>query len=271
MSLTHESLHRSATASIAVVHCRPLDHSCGPDECSPANRVAFPLRGTFLKHHSQRHRVVADPSHAIFFAAHQPYRVSHPGPGGDDCLVIEPSCMSLWEVLDADEFPHSHAVLDAHLIGASRLVWHRLRHGLATPLEADETALHLLAGTTNALPPPTISARRTRDMVEATRITLATEPGERWSLDTLARRVHSSPFYLARTFRRLVGMPLHRFQLQGRMAAALVQVLDSSLELSAIGLEMGFSSHSHFTSTFRRAFGVTPAALRKEGKILTAF
>jgi AraC-like DNA-binding protein len=269
MSLTYQFLYTSQTASIAVAYCRPHDATCGPDEWSPANRIAFPLRGTFLKHDSQRHRMVADPCHAIFFAAQQTYRVSHPAPGGDDCFVIEPSYETMWEVLDAERFPQTYVALDAGLIRTSRLLWYRLRHGIAGSLEADETALQLFAGSATAHSSP-ITARRTRDMIEATKITLAAEPGKRWSLDTLARRVHSSPFYLARTFRRIAGMPLHRFQLQARMAAALVQVLDSSVELGVIGIELGFSSHSHFTNTFRRTFGITPAALRKEGKILTA-
>jgi AraC-like DNA-binding protein len=107
-------------------------------------------------------------------------------------------------------------------------------------------------------------------MVEATKITLAAQPGEPWSLATLVRRVHSSPFYLARTFRRLAGLPLHRYHLQARLAAALVEVLDTSRELSAVALDLGFASHSHFTGSFRKAFRTPPATLRKEGKISTA-
>jgi AraC-like DNA-binding protein len=88
--------------------------------------------------------------------------------------------------------------------------------------------------------------------------------------------VHSSPWHLARTFRELTGMPLHRYQLRARMTAALDEVLDSRRDLTTIGIALGFSSHSHFTACFRASFGVTPSALRRGAsaqqirKILTA-
>jgi AraC-like DNA-binding protein len=106
-------------------------------------------------------------------------------------------------------------------------------------------------------------------MVEATKIALA-QTDTKWTLHALARRVHSSPFHLARTFRGVTGVPLHRYDVRARLAAALVQVLDSSRELSAIALDLGFTSHSHFTQSFRSAFGSAPARVRKEGKISTA-
>lgn len=233
------------------------------------NRLAFPLRGIFVKHHSSRERVVADACHAIFFKAGETYRVSHPAAGGDDCLVIEPAPNTLHEMFGAENFALTHALLDARLVAAPRMLHYRLRHGLARLLEAEETALDLMAAAATA-PAPVHPQRRQREMVEATKITLSAQPGEPWSLATLARRVHSSPFYLARTFRRVAGMPLHRYHLQARLAAALVEVLESGRELGAIALDLGFSSHSHFTESFRRTFGTAPAALRKQGKISTA-
>jgi AraC-like DNA-binding protein len=267
MALHRRTLHRSETLAVHLVHCRPQDPGCGPEECSPVNTVAFPLRGVFLKHHSRRQRVVADACHALFFRAGEPYRVSHPAGCGDDCLAIEPSRETLQEVLEAEVFPHTHVLLDARRIAASRILCHRLP--AAGALEIEEQALGLLAAAA-AQAPGRSGAKRQQDMVEATKVTLARQPDEAWSLGELARRVHSSPFHLARSFRRLAGMPLHRYHLRVRLAAALGQVLDSPLELTQIGLQLGFSSHSHFTAAFRRTFGATPSALRKQGKILTA-
>jgi AraC family transcriptional regulator len=114
-------------------------------------------------------------------------------------------------------------------------------------------------------------------MVEATKIALAARPGEDWSLSVLAKRVASSPFGLSRLFREIAGMPVHRYHLLARLSAALDEVLASSREITEIGIGLGFSSHSHFTAAFRRAFGVTPSALRRGvppaarlGKISTA-
>ena len=58
-------------------------------------------------------------------------------------------------------------------------------------------------------------------------------------------------------------MPLHRYQLRARMAAALDEVLDSRRDLTTIGIALGFSSHSHVTACLRRNFGVTPSELRR--------
>jgi AraC family transcriptional regulator len=269
MSLSRHTAHCSETLAVHIVYCRPHDDACGPDECVPVNCIAFPLRGTFVKHHSRRERVVADACHAIFFKAGEPYRVSHPVAGGDECLVIEPSREVMEDIVGAHEFRRTHALLDARQILAPRLLRHRLSLRITSSLEVDETAQQLFAAVVDAA--PSVAARsRQNDIVEATQVLLAAHPGESWSLAALARRVYSSPFHLARTFRRLVGVSLHRYLLQARLAASLIEILDSSRELSAIAMDLGFSSHSHFTAAFRSTFGTTPAAMRKQGKILTA-
>jgi AraC family transcriptional regulator len=231
---------------VHFVRCRPHDGACGPEEHAPADLLVI-----------------------------QPYRVSHPVAGGDECLVLEPSLETLGEVRATGP---GCMPLDASLIARSRVLWYRLRQRIASALEIEESALHLFAATLRA--PMSRSPQRLRsrgaEMVEAIRLALAAHPGEAWSLATLARRVHASPWHLAHTFRELVGVPLHRYQLRARMAAALDEVLDSQRDLTTIGIALGFSSHSHFTACFRASFGVTPSALRRSAhaeqirKILTA-
>ena|SRR5438552_1129616 len=173
------------------------------------------------------------------------------------------------------------------MIATRKSLWHRLARRIAAPLETDETALCLLAAIIRAAtkPQPAISGgrRRTesrhREIVDTTKIVLASEPAQDWPLSALAKRLSTSPFHLARMFRRYAGMPLHRYHLLARMAAALDAVLDSSCDLATIGVALGFSHHSHFTAAFRRSFGVTPSELRRTAsfprvagmrKILTA-
>ena len=173
------------------------------------------------------------------------------------------------------------------MIATRKSLWHRLARRIAAPLETDETALCLLAAIIRAAtkPQPAISGgrRRTesrhREIVDATKIVLASDPAQEWTLSALAKHLSTSPFHLARMFRRYAGMPLHRYHLLARMAAALDAVLDSSCDLATIGVALGFSHHSHFTAAFRRSFGVTPSELRRTAsfprvagmrKILTA-
>ena len=265
MSLRVETVHRSAALAVHVVHCSAASHACGPVEHASANFLVFPLRGLFVKHEGRNERLLADPCHALLFEAGAPYRVSHPVEGGDECLVLEPSA----DLFAEFPSPKKLAPLDARLIAARQLLRHRLGTKLAGSFEAEERAVGLFLGAGRLAPTVPIKPSRQAEMVEATRITLAARPGENWSLGELAKRVYSSPWHLARVFRERAGLPLHRYHLRARLAAALREVLDSSRDLTAIGLDLGFASHSHFTASFRRTFGVTPSALRKR-KILTA-
>jgi len=261
--ITRQTVHRSSSVRVHFVRCRPHDGACGPEEHASADLLVFPLRGVFVKHHAARSRVVADACHALVFAASEPYRVSHPVAGGDECLVLEPSLETLGEVRATGP---GCMPLDASLIARSRVLWYRLQRRIASALETEESALHLLAATLRA-PMPRPPQRRLRsrgaEMVEATRLALAAHPGEAWSLAMLAQRVHASPWHLAHTFSELAGVPLHRYQLRARMAAALDAVLASQRDLTSIGIALGFSSHSHFTACFRASFGITPSALRR--------
>jgi AraC family transcriptional regulator len=262
VSLTVETAHRGSALTIRFVRCRPHDCACGPVERATADALVLPLRGLFVKHYSSRERVVADACQALFFRAGEPYRVSHPVAGGDECLVLEP----VPEITGGTPFAKA-AALDAQLIARRELLRHRLEQRLATTLEAEESALALFSCIGKLAPPAAAPSGRARtrqgEMVEAIRITLASRPGENWTLGELAKLVYSSPFHLARIFHAFAGLPLHRYHLRARMAAALREVLDTSRDLTAIGIDLGFSSHSHFTASFRRTFGMAPSALRK--------
>jgi AraC family transcriptional regulator len=54
--------------------------------------------------------------------------------------------------------------------------------------------------------------------------------------------------------------------LRTRLRAALDRVVGGDGELTAIALDAGFASHSHFTARFRALFGVTPAEQRRSAR-----
>jgi AraC-like DNA-binding protein len=166
-------------------------------------------------------------------------------------------------------FSVASAPLDGRQILEKQQLARRLRADALSELEADECALWLLSvcaksATTMVRRP--VKRRRTHarreQRVEATLLTLSTQPQVRWDLSQLARRVHSSPWHLAREFRRVVGLSLHQFQLLARLASALDHVIDSDLPLTSLAADLGFSSHSHFTAAFHKCFGCTPTQLR---------
>jgi AraC family transcriptional regulator len=57
------------------------------------------------------------------------------------------------------------------------------------------------------------------------------------------------------------GLPLYRYQLRLRLSRAL-DLLAQCRDLTALGLDLGFSSHSHFSAAFRQAYGRSPSEFR---------
>ena len=82
------------------------------------------------------------------------------------------------------------------------------------------------------------------------------------SLHELAARLSVSPFHLARVFRRRTWYSLHAYRTQLRLRLALERLPESRGALTSLAFELGFASHSHFTDTFRREFGVPPSVVR---------
>jgi AraC-like DNA-binding protein len=62
------------------------------------------------------------------------------------------------------------------------------------------------------------------------------------------------------------AVPLSRYQLRLRLARAL-HLLGKYDDLTSLGLELGFSSHSHFTAAFRQAFGRTPQDFQRAARL----
>ena len=60
----------------------------------------------------------------------------------------------------------------------------------------------------------------------------------------------------------MVGTSIYDYVVQERLAHALEPVLVGG-DLTAIALDAGFASHSHFTARFRDFFGFTPTTLRR--------
>ena len=100
------------------------------------------------------------------------------------------------------------------------------------------------------------------DVIEAARDMIARRFKDNLSLSEIAREVGSSVFHLARIFKTRTGFSLHAYRNQLRLRSALERLRDPGIDLTGIALDLGFSSHSHFTETFRRAFGKTPSAVR---------
>lgn len=94
------------------------------------------------------------------------------------------------------------------------------------------------------------------------KLLLTTEPKRRWTLADIADEIGVTPVYLTDAFRRGEGVPLYRYHLRVRLALALNQLADCD-DLTALAIELGFASHSHFSASFKRAYGLTPSEFRE--------
>jgi len=80
------------------------------------------------------------------------------------------------------------------------------------------------------------------------------------SLASLAQLVRLSPFHFSRAFKQSFGLPPHRYHIDRRIERAKSLLVESSMSVTQIGFEIGFSETSAFSATFRRLTGTTPTA-----------
>jgi len=80
------------------------------------------------------------------------------------------------------------------------------------------------------------------------------------TLADLAAVAGVGTFRLLRAFRKVHGVPPHRYQLAQRIERAKRLIRDQAGPLAAIAFETGFADQSHLTRNFKRWAGVTPYA-----------
>ena len=107
-------------------------------------------------------------------------------------------------------------------------------------------------------------AFRRRRAVLATRAArmLAEAPAAPHRVADVARALDVSAFHLAHVFRAFTGTSIHQYLLQLRMQIAIERLRSGETSLSRLALDLGFSSHSHFSATFRKRFGTSPTYVR---------
>jgi len=146
----------------------------------------------------------------------------------------------------------------------------------ADQLAIDESVLELLSHVIRTAYSRTrqISSRRRKStrqshelLVQRAKVLLASDFREPLSLDSIARFANSSPYHLPRVFKKETGLSIHRYLNRLRLRMALELIGDS--DLARVALDVGFSSHSHFSDAFRREFGISPSRMRRIATIRT--
>jgi AraC-like DNA-binding protein len=271
VEITRKTLFASGVLQISSFWGRPLSDACGDVERQSSNAVVLPVGGLFSKHYAPGRYVIGTPSHAVLFAANMPYRIGFPGAIGDRALILrfgEDVAADQRSQCDDGETPALYGLLSADAMMLRNLLWVRLQRSAADAFESETLGLDLLSmslGSMRAgLPTPRRSVLlRRRHAVERVKEAVGAAPADKWSVARLAKVASLSPFHLCHVFREMVGTSIYDYVLHERLAHSLDAVLDGGDDLTAIALDAGFASHSHFTARFRGFFGVTPTALRR--------
>jgi AraC family transcriptional regulator len=283
--ISFRSIYDGPIVSVSDYSCRIGRGGPKDEEYSSFNQIVLMRSGAFSKHLGRR-AVTADVNQAVFFSKESTYHVSHPADCGDRGTILTPSPRVLNDIIreldpTVDDHPewtfpfvtgpcdsavfwrHYELVLRLEGDGSDRL----------DPLWIDETALQLITAVLEAAFAQQGGPRKGRrngtdadhaDRTEAAKSYLASRLSERVTLDDVARAVYVSPFHLARIFQQRTGAPLHRYLTRLRLRASLERLAEGAEDLTELAIELGFSSHSHFTDAFRREFGRTPSEVRRD-------
>lgn len=267
-----EALLRTPTVTVRDVRCAGTYAHKGPEECATSLQLVFPYRGIYVRHLGSD-PAVAEANQVVIFNPGEGYRISHPVHGGDASVVIVADEALLRELVPAALQRRGVLALDPHHLridpGTQALIA-LLRHGLrsraAEALEAETLTLtlvrHAFGTRTSHRVGGTAGRRR---LVDRAKLVLAGDLTRRWTLAAVAAEVGASPVYLTQVFQDVEGVPLYRYHLRLRLARALdLLLLERCEDLSALAFELGFSSHSHFSAAFRKLYGRSPSAFRRQ-------
>jgi AraC family transcriptional regulator len=268
-----QSLLETPTLRVRDVYCNGSSQELSDEERATETQLVFPYRGVYVRRLG-RDEAVAEANQALFFNAAESYRVRHPVSGGDASLTLIISESELRELAPsallrdgaALAFRRQRLRIDPRAQALVALLRHSLRQNIAEPLEAESLALTLAQ---RAMGPRTTHAAGAsagrRRLADRVKLLLSTDLSRRWTLAEIAAEVGGSPVYLTQVFKQVEGLPLYRYQLRLRLARAL-DLLAQYDDLTELGLDLGFSSHSHFSAAFREAYGRSPSEFRRTAR-----
>lgn len=266
-------LLRSRIALVENLRSHAERPRIGPEGYSADFQVCLPYRGLFVWHVGDDD-VVSDANQVLFVSGGESFHLSEPVPGGYGELILTPDPELLAELAGTATnrltfhplFRRRRRRADQCLQFLRARFFHRAGIGGWDGLAAEELVIALLRSALHAETPAREPRRATRRLIRRTKEFVEANLSDPIRLNDVASSVGASPAYLTHVFRRFEGLPLHRYVLESRLARALVE-LPHADDLTKLALDLGFSSHSHFTAAFRRAFGVTPSEFRASTRL----
>lgn len=224
--------------------------------------LVLPLRGRYRARIGDRDLEAGD-DRIVVLPAGAPHRETA-GAGGSRCLLVLPRRRIHSETDDVDlDVPRATARPD--LVRLGRVLDAELREGdTAARMVAESLLLELFASRPpGATMPATGSPGWMARVLDLVRDRYAESLGH----DEIAAEAGVSREHLARTFRRLHGLPLGAYIRRIRVFEAARRLRDGQAPVARVATRCGFADHSHLTRTFRRHFDLTPTEYRSRVRV----
>lgn len=99
--------------------------------------------------------------------------------------------------------------------------------------------------------------------VEKAKLYISENSGQMISVKEVAEHVHLSPEYFTRLFKKETGRNIKDYIVESKIALAKDLLISSTLPVSMVALEVGYTNFSHFTAMFRKYESMTPSEYRQ--------
>jgi len=126
-----------------------------------------------------------------------------------------------------------------------------------------ESAGPVASGSASRGTPSPLNRNSQRELAERVERFLAQNYHRPITRADLAEVLNASAGHVARVYRAVSGKTLLERVTELRLSAAKALLLDSTLSIGQIALEVGYASFSHFTTTFQRREGLNPGDYRR--------
>lgn len=257
----HPGARIEGAAARAGRNCRT------PEALTAQLQIVLTLRGAFVYERGSSHSLLTA-NQALFIAPGDVSRDRFVDGNPLDYMLVTPQLDAVGALVGEHAAAAMRKTRDTHVSGASaRLqhaasaLWNSYHRGSRYGAEIEESAVALLSLLFSSPAPRGRAGRGPSSLIGAAK-ELIGAGRERWSLTGIAARLQVSPAYLTDLFRRHEGVSIARYQRRLRLSRALVE-LPHTADIAALALDLGFSSHAHFSTAFRATYGETPSRYRE--------
>jgi AraC family transcriptional regulator len=246
-----------------IVHCSGTEQHTGAAGTTRDYHILVPMDGGLLWHRGANEPVFANAKTILHIESNDNYKVTHPV-GAELSAVFWPSSelteeLAISWMVRSDKQPIIHSCNGKIQLALRRLI--RLSPILESEFAFEETMIDVMSKIYALAGRNRVAPGKSARVVNRAKEYLHAHLDSHLSLSEIAAATGVSPVYLTQLFSASEGVPLYRYHLDLRLAASLSQ-LPEIPNITHLALDLGFSSHSHFSTVFLKHFGIPPSEYR---------